>query len=231
MGAGGQRSPCVTASRDPILRRRRGGCQGRHGVGSAASRTSASSGEGAGKHGRARSAAASLEIERPRETRGRQGALTDAPGGGPGPSGAAARICRTASDPRPSRSRAAARRGAGRPTRRSQTRSPLVLMRVRGVPGRDDLEGRGHRPEDVRQMVRQAELGPAKAAGRRTSKMATSSFSTPTAERTRPAARDGADRPAVERRSAGGQRSDQKDEAREPQRRDRRTPRPSCLEG
>jgi hypothetical protein len=36
----------------PILRRRRGECQGRPGVGSAASRASVSSGEGAGKRGR-----------------------------------------------------------------------------------------------------------------------------------------------------------------------------------
>jgi hypothetical protein len=55
-------------------------------VGSAAFRTSASSGEGSGKQGRAQFAAASLEIERPRETRGRQGAMADAPGGGPRPS-------------------------------------------------------------------------------------------------------------------------------------------------
>ena len=88
MGAGGQRSPCVTASRDPnpapsarrVSRTARGGIRG--------VRISASSDEGAGKHEWAQSVAASLAIERPRETRGRQGAMADAPGGGPGPSGA-----------------------------------------------------------------------------------------------------------------------------------------------
>jgi hypothetical protein len=131
-------------------------------VGSAASRTSASSGEGAGKHGRARSAAASLEIERPRETRGRQGALADAPGGGPGPSGAAARICRTASG-----SSTVAITRSRPPPRRQANTSIANARRMRAAQGPVAERGRGTLPTHaVRRLLAALGLAPERPPGR-----------------------------------------------------------------
>jgi hypothetical protein len=97
MGAGGQRSPCVTASRDPnpapsarrVSRTARGEIRGVQDFGVVRL------GRGEARAGPIRRSES--RDRAPRETRGRQGAMAGAPGGGPGPSGAAARICRTAS--------------------------------------------------------------------------------------------------------------------------------------